>query len=806
MESTISKATNHTLQKEALPGGVPATHAKKIRHAYIRFSLLYIFILLSPGAISQELQQEESRKTVGVVLSGGGAKGVAHVGVLKALEENNIAIDYIAGTSIGAMVGGMYAAGYSPDEILEIMDSKDFADAAKGRLDKKHDFYFFHHDPTPVWFTFNYSLEHVLDIQGIIKQNLPANLVSPGMMDFMFMEHLGPASAVAQNNFDSLFIPFRCVASDITNKAAVRMFKGHLPEAVRASMTFPFYFKPIIIDGKVLFDGGMFNNFPADIIVQDFNPDIIIGSVVASNPKPPSVNDIVSQLENMLMVFSNYALPEGAEGIILHPQVPELSVTDFSKNQEVFESGYQETISNLDSILSLNPYRRYKQEVMYNRLMFRKRYPEPTIKNIILSETSPEGEFAKAFLQPEPKDLSFAQLRDNYYRLLSIDKFRHIYPRLNHNGPQNHYELELELTKNYAFHRGFGGNLSSKSVNQFFAMFAFEKLGKYPLTLYSNFFIGNNYNSIKTGARIDFLRKRPFYLLAELSGSRWNYASEAVFIFEEQKPSFIIQQELLSDLRLVFPSGYKGKLETGVFYSRSLNQYYNTGLFSKSDTTDQTRFNPVGYYVSWEKNTLDHWQYPTSGSFFNTSARLIAGNEDYKPGSTSFNPRRTQNYLRWWELGIKWENFFTDYEVVRPAFISEVFLSNRPLLANYSASRVLAKQYNPFAFAKTRYLDAFRANHYAALGLKTAVVLSRNWFVQAEAHAFHAFTEIYQGISHSAKYRKNKFDPTFMYHAALVYHTPIGPLSASLSYFDKEEKPMTFVINFGYILFNRKSF
>ncbi len=769
--------------------------------------LVFVALLLLFNLQGQEANEEPPRKTVGVVLSGGGSKGLAHVGVLKALEENNIAIDYIAGTSIGAMVGGLYAAGYSPDEILELMSSREFINASRGLLSKEHDFYFFHHDPTPSWLRFNFSLDHVWDLQGVIMENLPSNLVSPGMMDFMFMEYLGPASVAAEGNFDNLFIPFRCIASDITNKEAVVMKRGHLSEAVRASMTFPFYFKPIVIDGKVLFDGGMFNNFPADVVKRDFNPDIIIGSVVASNPEPPCVNDIVSQLENMLMVFSDYSLPEGANGIILFPDVPDLGVTDFSQNEMVFQTGYQAVINNLDSIHSLNPHTRFIQEVMYHRREFRKSYPESRIGNIILDEPADAaGRFAKSFLLPDNRAISLEEFRENYYRLLSLDKFRHIYPRMYFNNEMRYYEVELQLQQRHPMNRSFGGNLSSQSINQLFLEFTWEKLAEYPFKLFANTFVGNSYNSAKLGVRVDFLKRNPFYFLAETSISRWNYATETIFLFEEQKPSFIYQNEFYNNFRLVFPWGYKGKFETGGLYSRKRNEFYNTAIFSRSDTTDQSSVRPAGIFVLSEKNTLDHYQYPTSGSYLNISARYLWATEIYKPGSTAITRSPAENQLHWWELNLQWENFFTTGNRFRPSVLSEIFLSNRPVLSNYSASRILSKQYSPFAFAQTRYLDTFRANNFVAGGLKATFMLSRSWMLQAEAHAFQPLRETRQGVSYTAYYSRPIIKPEFMYHTALVYHTPMGPLSAGAYFFPGEEESFAFIINFGYILFNRRTF
>jgi NTE family protein len=778
-----------------------------------RLALLLLYFsffsfLLSPETMAQDQPPCQKRKTVAVVLSGGGAKGVAHIGVLKALEDQGIPIDYIAGTSIGAMVGGMYAAGYSPDQILELMNSREFEDASMGILNKKYDYYYFQNDPKPAWITFNYSLNNAFNISQVIRENLPSNLVSPGMMDFMFMQYLGRASAAANNNFDSLYIPFRCIASDITNKRAVILKRGSLAEAVRASMTFPFYFKPIAIDGMVLFDGGMFNNFPADIAMQDFKPDIIIGSVVANNPNPPSVHDLLSQLENMLMVSSDYNLPEGANGIVLHPQVPDdLGVTDFSKNHLLIDAGYREVLLNIDSIQALGTASIQIHERQTKRQRFLDNKPDFLISDVLFADQATEGgPFAKAFLKPHKESIPIDEFKSNYYRLLSLDKYRHIYPRLHYRDEHSAFEVELDLVKNHAFHRSFGGNLSSKPINQFFADFAYERLGKYPITLFNNYYIGNYYNSGKLGIRVDFLEEKPFYLLSEISFSRWNYSSGGIYLFEEQKPSFIIQHELLRDLKIVFPWQYNGKWETGVFSSTFKSRYYNTNFFSSSDTTDLMELKPIGLYTTLKRSTLNHIQYPTSGHLIDLTARIVHAKEIYEPGNTSFSSTPAQNTHNWWELSMKWEQFYDSHKFIKPALMGELFLSQRPLLTNYSASQIMARQYSPFAFARTRYLDAFRANHFIAVGTKACLLLSRNWMIQGEAHIFHSFREIVEDVGHSARYAKNNSTPPIMYHSAIVYHTPMGPLSAQVSYFGKKKDPFTFVINFGYILFNNKTF
>src|ERR1051325_564845 len=168
---------------------------------------------------------------VGVVLSGGGASGLAHIGVLKALEENNIPVDYITGTSMGAFVGAMYAIGYSPKQIEAFVLSEDFNNQVYGNIDKRYVYYFKKKDPNASWISLKLSLDTTFET------NLPTNLVNPATIDFALMEGMAPAIAVAKYNFDSLLIPFRCVAADIETKTTVVFQNGDLSEAVRASIS-----------------------------------------------------------------------------------------------------------------------------------------------------------------------------------------------------------------------------------------------------------------------------------------------------------------------------------------------------------------------------------------------------------------------------------------------------------------------------------------------------------------------------------------------------------------------------------------
>ena len=216
---------------------------------------------------------------VGLVLSGGGAKGAAHIGVIKALEENNVPIDYITGTSIGAIIGSLYAIGYTPDEMLELILSKDFFYWQTGQVEENYMYYFHKPDPTPEFFKVSLEMADSLHLKTNI---LPQSLIDPVQMNQAFMGLYAQASAKAGWNFDNLFVPFRCVGSDVYNKRPIIFRNGDLGDAVRVSMTFPLFFKPIWKDKVPLFDGGIYDNFPIQPMRNAFHPDFIIGSNLSS--------------------------------------------------------------------------------------------------------------------------------------------------------------------------------------------------------------------------------------------------------------------------------------------------------------------------------------------------------------------------------------------------------------------------------------------------------------------------------------------------------------------------------------------
>ncbi|HEY1040377.1 MAG TPA: patatin-like phospholipase family protein, partial [Bacteroidia bacterium] len=373
---------------------------------------------------------------VGVVLSGGGGGGLAHIGVLKALEDNEIPIDYITGTSIGALIGGFYAAGYSPEEIEKFVQSSKFQGFTKGEMEEKYRYYFRKSEDNASWFSYKFSFD------SLLVTNIPTNLINSVPIDQYMMELFSPASATAGYNFDSLFVPYRCVASDIEDKKSVVFEKGNLSVAIRASMTYPFYLRPISVNDKLLFDGGLYNNFPSNIMVEEFNPDFVIGSIVTGNSPNPNDDNIYLQLRNMLMTKTDFN-PSCENGVVLKPW-SDVGIFAFDDAQRLIDSGYAATVASVPLIKERITSRITKEALNQKRKRFVEKMYPIVFESIEIDGLKPhQAAYIRRSLVSKNKDIPLDVMRRRYFRLAEDDKIKSIFPVATFNPLTGKYKLKV---------------------------------------------------------------------------------------------------------------------------------------------------------------------------------------------------------------------------------------------------------------------------------------------------------------------------------------------------------------------------
>ncbi len=740
-------------------------------------------------------------QSLGLVLSGGGAKGVCHIGVLKALEENQIPIDYITGTSMGAIIGALYASGYSPEEIEELMTSEAVKQWASGGISEEYKFFFKKNDPNASWINVPFALNKSF------SSILPTNIVSPYSMDYAFMEFFAGPSAIASYDFDKLMVPFRCVASDIDSNRAVVIANGNLSSAVRASMTYPFYFRPIMVDNILLFDGGMYNNFPVDVIMQDFEPDVIIGSKAAGNYDTPSSDNIISQIQNMLMMNTDYTIGK-EKGLVIEHNIGRVNVLDFSKAQAFVDSGYAEANRHMDEIRDMIRVRRKQSTLRKIRDDFRERQPELIIDTVYaLGVSKPKSVYIARQLMQGEHYVTLHELKKGYFRLIADNKFDFIYPELVYNQASGYYDLYLRVDRTEQFVAEFGGNLSSSAVNEAFVGLQFNSLGTAATTLYSNAYFGRFYSSFKLDGKFDFPSRLPYFIQFGYIYNHRDYFKNTTYFFEDKDPSFLVKNENLTYLQFGLPFGNTGKILTGANFGRVKDDYYQTNTFTRLDTADLTSFDLVSPFIKFELNSLNRKQYASAGARLLINLRYITGTEKNIPGSTMDNREEFSANHDYLSLNLIYDNYFDSFRRIKFGFYSEFYLSNQEFFNNYTSSILSARGFEPIPESKTLFLPNYRAFNYGALGLKTVIPVMRNLDFRMEAYLLQPYRQISQDfLTRKAVFGKEFENRSFIGSSSLVYFSPVGPLSLSVNYYDRTRDSFSVFLNFGYIIFNRSIF
>jgi len=772
------------------------SHHKALIHSrrhWLFCRVLSLFVALHIG-LSGSSQQ------VGVVLSGGGATALAHVGFLRVLEERNIPIDFIGGTSMGAVIAAMYASGYSVVEIDSIVRSAEFGMMAEGELDDRYRFYFSEMDRTAEMGTIKYS-------KGEFMTNaIPTNLINPVLLDWKFMESYSQADAASNNDFDQLMIPFRCIASDVAKKREVLFREGPLNTAVRASCTYPFYLPPRRIQGALLYDGGIYNNFPADVIYREFLPDVILGCNVSEDVMEPDEDDLLSQLQSMIL-FRDEEQELCEQMIVVRPRMSDVGTFDFDRIEVAVQVGYTATLDRIAEIESMIERRVSLEEKTALRKAFQSRFPPFVFDEIQINglERSQRG-YVRKLIGRRPGLFSLSEIKEPYFRIFSDQKIQSLYPEAQYKRQQGTYRLLIDVKREKDLFLSFGGNFSSRSINTGFVGLRYHLFGATAATLEANSYFGRFYGSIYAGVRWDIsTRKRiPIALQASFTQNRWDFYRSLAFFFEDVKPSFILLNERYGNLSFTLPAGNKGIVRADASSAYLFDEYYQTRQFLSEDTADRTELDAALLRLTWERNTLNRRQYPSKGSFISASVKWVSGVETTLPGSTSEIRDTTHTSHRWVVARFNWQNYFFRKGRVHLGFLVEGVASNMPFFLNYVSSAIISPAFQPIPESRTFFMPQFRAHNYAASGLIFVTELSKNLDFRLEGYGFNAFGRILAGGDGKAVYNYD-LKPFYIASSSVVFHSPIGPVSLSANYYDQKDEPWSVLFNFGYLIFNRSA-
>ena len=758
--------------------------------------LILLLLLLSTTLQAQK---------VGLVLSGGGAKGLTHIGVIRALEENNVPIDYITGTSMGAIIGSLYAMGYTPDEMTEILKSDDFKKWSTGEVEEEYMYYFKRNIPTPEFINIRLNFKDSISIK---PHFLPSSIVDPVQMNLVFVDIYARATGAAKGNFDKLFVPFRCIASDVYNKKQLIMRRGDLGDAVRASMTFPFMFKPIKIDSILAYDGGIYNNFPSDVMREDFQPDIILGSVVAGNPRMPKENDLFSQMENMVMQKTDYTIPE-EEGLVMTFKYDDVSLMDFHKVDELSEIGYRRTLDMMDSIKARIPREASPFELNLKRNIYQDNLPELHFDKIIIDGGNPQQQayIIKELHAENRRDFSYEDLKKGYFRLLSDKMISEIIPHAIYNDSTKKFDLHLQVKMENDFSVKLGGNVSTTGSNQIYLGISYQNLNNYAKEISVDGQLGKIYNNIQVMGRIDFATKIPTSYRLIASYSTFDYFKKERLFSHHNKPAFNQKDEKFVKLKVGVPFLLSKRAEFSLGAANIKDRYFQKSIIDfENDQYDRSEYTVWGGSVSINGSTLNAKQFPTQGTREELIAQIYAGKESYYPGE---NPSLGKTYSErhsWLQLSYMKEK----YHILNKSWVLgwyvKALYASRNFSENYTATMMQADQFSPTPYSQYVYNEAFRANQYAAVGIRPIYKFNQMFSVRSDFYAFAPIFPIKRNTINKAYYGKAFSEFEYIGELTAVCRLAFGTIGAYVNYYSSPKKNWNIGLTIGFQLLNYRFF
>lgn len=741
---------------------------------------------------------------VGVVLSGGGAKGLAHVGVLKALEENDIPVDYIVGTSMGAVIGGSYAAGISPDQIEEIILSDKFLQWINGTTEAGLNYYYHSSNPNPGFVKVNLALDSTFNFQ------FGSAIANDLLLNFALAELMAQANANAHYNFDSLFVPLRVMAADIFTQNEVVLSKGNLSDAVRASQAVPYFYNPVKIDGKYLFDGGVYNNFPVDVAEREFSPDVMIGVNVSSKifNEYPYENDESLISKSLIYMLLDKSDPKRIDenGIYIQPNIKGYTSFDFKFAKSLIDSGYFQTLRQMDEIKRKISRQKTCEEVSVERNKFNFKNAPLLYKGIEFNGfTDPQAKYIRKVFRVNRSEalIHHSQIKEGYYKLISENYFNNIYPNINYDSATGHFELALSKRKQKNFGIDFGGVIATRDVSNIYLGLNYYHFNNSLMHTYLGFHTGSFYKAVDLSTRIDLPYFNQIYVEPYISDLGLNYLENGDLI-QSSQATILKRGNRKIGLNLGIPVGGRFKSAFVMEGFNDLDRYSNNDVFVSSDTLDELRIKGYKAGVIFSSNSLNHKQYASAGRAFSVKAFYFNVDSDYKPGNTSTN-LSSRNPYQWFRLNIHAEQYFNKGSFYKPGYLFEAVLSNQPVFQNYRATVINAPAFYPMQDSPSLILENFRTFNYLSAGIRNVFTIKRKLDFRLEAYVFKPLVYLSQESDQQVEVKTDLTNVYLASMASIVHHSPIGPISLSVNYYDDSENKLGVLLHVGFLLYNDHS-
>ncbi|MCF6756328.1 patatin-like phospholipase family protein [Pseudomonas balearica] len=704
------------------------------------------------------LSNAQDAPRTGLVLSGGAARGLAHIGVLKALEEQGVRIDAIAGTSMGAVIGGLYASGYTVAELEQLARTLDWRQVLSD-------------DPPRPDVPFrrkqddrDFLVKRKLSFRDDGSLGLPLGVIQGQNLALLLERLLVHVSDT--RDFDRLPIPFRAVATDIANDQKVIFRSGHLPQAIRASMSIPAVFAPVEIEGRLLVDGGMVDNIPMDV-ARDMGVDrlivVDIGTPLMPRDELLTVVDVLNQSITMMTRRNSEAqlATLRSEDLLIQPPLAAYGSTDFGSTEQLMDAGYRATRA-LEGRLA-----DWRSPTGGNPALTLARSAEPRAPLITAIRIENDSKVSDAVIrrhirQPLGEPLDLGDLQKDMGTLYGLDYFEQVEYRVEHGRSGNTLEVNAKQKRAGTDYLRLGLNLSDDfhgdsvyNIGASFRKNGINQLGAEWLT------------RLQLGDRQELFSE--FYQPLD-AGSRWFVAPNA--FLEAQNVEAILDNDPIAEYRL---QRYGYGLNLGRQIANNGEIRFGIGqAWGDADVRIGERDLPdfsfsEGYYeLRYSFDTLDNVDFPHEGEDIGLTLR------QYTPGLGS-----DERYRQWqlrldkalshgpntWVLGGRYGRTLDDAEVVTSSFL----LGGARQLSGFRQDAVAGQN-----------ISLGRVVYYRRMTPRAFLPLDFPVYLGASLERGRAWNE------------GNAFDSGYINAGSvfLGYDTPLGPLNIGYGVNDEDEQAL----------------
>lgn len=716
--------------------------------------LLVLLLLLCPLlAVAQSVPPK-----VGLVLSGGAARGLAHIGVLKALEEQGVQVDAIAGTSMGAVIGSLYASGYSIAELEEValtMDWQQVLSDAPPRPDvpfrRKQD-------------DRDFLIKQRLSFRDDGSLGLPLGVIQGQNLALLLERLLVRSSDI--RDFDRLPIPFRAVATDIANDEKVIFSSGHLPQVIRASMSIPAVFAPVELDGRLLVDGGMVDNIPVDV-ARSMGVDRVIVVDIGTPLKPRkellTVVDVLNQsITMMTRRNSEEQLATLTDvDILVQPPMAQFGVTDFGRGEAMIDAGYRAAQALHPRLAEL---RRSSGGNPALSLARSAKQREPVISAIRVENDSKVGdEVIRNYIrQPLGEPLDMTRLQRDMGTLYGLDYFERVEYRVVSSEDENTLVIDAREKRTGTDYLRLGLSLSDDfngdSVFNLGASYrknGINRLGAEWLT------------RLQLGDRQELYSE--FYQPLDV-GSRWFVAPN--LYGEAQNVEAVLDNDPIAEYRLRrYGYGFNlgrqiannGELRFGIGQA-----WGDAEVRIGERDLPSFSFTEGFYELKYSFDTLDNVDFPHEGEEVGLHLRQydasLGADDRYRQWELTLDKAFSRG-PNTWVLGGRYGRTLDDAEVVTSSFL----LGGARQLSGFRQDALAGQN-----------VSLGRLVYYRRMTPRSFLPLDFPLYLGASLERGRAWNN------------DNAFDSGYVNAASIFlgYETPLGPLNFSYGFNDEDEKAL----------------